>query len=372
MNRDLSLSNEKRFSFIHTITIYPHQNEREFHQHSPVDERISVEKTPPKIQRVSPSKLNKESTNPSSSALCTRDNTKDDYSLNFNRLENIPSTISNHWYSFNNFNSNNGTLSTVIYVPKSEPVSPKKSSFSRYLDKILLIFAGGYLCLVFWWLFASKNALSPLLFLSTQESISQADAEFIDYMEQSLEVIDRVAIKQSSAKETALKDRTDVLYVPVYTPNPVNSNNQNNLPSLLPPPPPSNNLAALNPPISTVKIQPPIPPSESVKVKTSPTESFSENSETPVTKSTSESKNSDEIAATITPKIEHTLVGLMELKEGSAALFKINGVTQRIWLGEEIVNTGWVLDSVTNQKATISYRGKILTLSVGETFRGDR
>lgn len=370
MNRDLSLSNEKRFSFIHTITIYPHQNNHEFHQDSPVDEHISVEKTPPKIPRVSPSKLNQESTNPSSSALCTR-NTKDDSSLNFNRLGNIPSTISNNWYSFKTLNSNNGTLSTVIYVPESEAVSPKKSSFNRYLDKILLIFAGSYLCLVFWLLFASKNALLPLVFLSPKESISQADAEFIDYMEQSLEVIDRVVIKQSSVKEVASKERTDVVYVPVYTPNPVNSNNQNNLPSLLPPPPPSNNLSALNPPISTVKIKPSIPPSESVKVKTTPTESFSENSETTVTKSSPESNNSDKIAATITPKIEPTLVGLMELKEGSAALFKIDGVTQRIWLGEEIVNTGWVLDSVTNQKAIISYKGKTLTLSVGETFKGD-
>ncbi len=372
MNRDLSLSNEKRFSFIHTITIYPHQNEREFHQHSPVDECIGVEKTLPKIQKVSPSKSNKKRTNSSSSALCTQDNTKNDSSLNFDRLENIPSTISNYWYSFNDFNRDNSSLSTVIYVPESESVSSRKSSFNRYLDKILLIFAGGYFCFVFWWLFAAKNDLFPIAFLSTQETISQADAEFIDYMKESLEVIDSVAIKQSSAKEAAFKDRTDVVYVPVYTPNPLNSNNQNNLPSLLPPPPPSNNLAVLNPPISTVNIQPPIPPSESVKVKTTPAESFSENSETTDNKSTPESNNSDEIAVTITPKIEHTLVGLMELKEGSAALFKIDGVTQRIWLGEEIVNTGWVLDSVANQKATVSYGGKILTLSVGETFRGDR
>lgn len=368
MNRDLSLSKEK-FSFIHTITIYPHQNNDKLHQHSSVNEindidveRVSVEKTAQKIQKVS-----------SSSALCTRDNTASNSSLNFNSLGNIPSTISDYWYSFNTSNSDNSTLSSIIYVPETKPIiSPKKFGFNHYLDKILLIFATGYLCLVFWWLFTSKNALLPLAFLSPQDNISQADAEFIDYMKQSLEVIDRqVVAKQSSAKTAASNKTSEIVYVPVYTPTPTaNSNNPNNLPPLLSPPPPPNNLTALKPPISTIKIQPPIPPSEAVKVKTTPTESSLKNAETSVTESISESNTPREIAAaTITPNIEHTLVGLMELKEGSAALFKIAGVTQRIWLGEEIENTGWVLDSVANQKAKISYQGKILTLSVGETFK---
>ena len=359
MNRDLSLSEEKRFSFIQTITIYSHHYNNELHQIS-VNELISVAKTE-QDREVS-----------SSSALCIKDNIVSDSSSNANSTS-TPNTISDLWYPFNK-----DETPSVIYVPESTVNAVKKSSkktgFNCYLDRILLIFARGYLCFVFWWLFASKNALFPLV-LSSQGTISRADAEFIDYMKQSLEVIDRVAIKQSSTETAASTDKTsEVVYVPVYTPNSTaNSSDRNNLPQpniQLPPPPPPNNLAALNPPISTIKIQPPIPPSESVEVKTTPAESSSE-AETSITKSTPDNTSREIAATTIKPNIEHTLVGLMELKEGSAALFKIGSVTQRIWLGEEIENTGWILDSVANQKAKISYEGKTLTLSVGETFQSN-
>ena len=358
MNRDLSLSEEKRFSFIQTITIYPHQNYNELYRSS-VNERISIAKTKQKSQ------------DSSSYALCTKNNIVSNSSLNANSTSTL-NTISDFWYPFNKEET-----SSVIFVSElavnSRKNSSKRAVFNRYFDQILLIFAGGYLCFVLWWLFASKNALFPLAFLSSQATISQADAEFIDYMKQSLEVIDRVAIKQSSTETVASTDKTsEVVYVPVYTPNSTaNSSDRNNLPQSniqLPPPPPPNNLAALNPPISTIKIEPPIPPSESVEVKTTPTESSSENTETPITKSTPNNTSHEIAATTVKPNIEHTLVGLMELKEGSAALFKVGGVTQRIWLGEEIENTGWILDSVANQKAKISYEGKTLTLRVGETF----
>lgn len=364
MNRDLNLAKEKRFSFIQTITIYPHRDNNELYHNSLVDERISVAEIEENKQEVS------------SSALCTQDDIANDSTLNTNSTS-IPSTVSNCWYPFNS----DREIASVIYVPEFETNldtdknSSKKSTFNRYIDRILLIFASGYLCFIFWWLFASKNALFPLAFLSSQTTISQADAEFIDYMKQSLEVIDRVAIKQSSTETTASNEISEVTYVPVYTPNyeVKTSKIDNSQPNIqLPPPPPPNNLAALTPPISTIKIQPPIPPSESVEVKTTPAESSSENAATPITKSTPETNTSDEVAATnIKPSIEHTLVGLMELKEGSAALFKISGVTQRIWLGEEIENSGWILDSVANQKAKINYGEKTLTLRVGESFKSN-
>lgn len=364
MNRDLNLAKEKRFSFIQTITIYSHRDNNELYHNSIVDEQISVAKIEENKQEVS------------SSALCTQDNIVNDSALNTNSAS-FPSTVSNCWYPFNS----DREIASVIYVPElkanlyTDKNSSNKSPFNRYFDRILLIFASGYLCFVFWWLFASKNALFPIAFLSSQTTISQADAEFIDYMKQSLEVIDRVAIKQSSTETTALNKIYEVTYVPVYTPNSEANTGKidNSQPNLqLPPPPPPNNIAALTPPVSTIKIQPPIPPSESVEVKTTPAESSSENAATPITKSTPQSNISDEIAATtIKPNIEHTLVGLMELKEGSAALFKIGGVTQRIWLGEEIENSGWILDSVVNQKAKINYEEKTLTLRVGESFKSN-
>ena len=368
MNRDLSLAKEKRFSFIHTLTIYSHQKNCELERYLSLGEieRVDLEKL---ISIIANSQINSESS--SSSSLCNQNYQASNSLLNINSLENIPNTISESWYSFD---SKKETTS-VIYVPELESTKyPKKPYFNRYLDKILLIFASGYLCFVLWLLFANKNTLFPLAFLSSQTKISQADAEFIDYMKQSLEVIEPVAIEQSSAKTIAANRTSEVVYVPVYTPTEINSSKQNNFTqpnTLLPPPPPPNNLAALTPPNSNIKIKPPLPPSESVKVKTTPNESSIKNAVTSVTKSIAESKTPREIVTTISPNIEHTLVGVMELKEGSAALFRIGDVTQKIGLGEEIESTGWILESVTDRQAIISARGKTLSLRVGETFKGD-
>jgi hypothetical protein len=62
------------------------------------------------------------------------------------------------------------------------------------------------------------------------------------------------------------------------------------------------------------------------------------------------------------------LSGILELGQQSAALFEINGTTKRIWLGEQIDNTGWILESVSNREAKVSYQGKTRSVSVGEKF----
>lgn len=51
----------------------------------------------------------------------------------------------------------------------------------------------------------------------------------------------------------------------------------------------------------------------------------------------------------------------------SAALIKVQGQTRRVWAGEEI-NDGWILESIANQQANISYQGEVRSISVGETF----
>ncbi|VEP16303.1 conserved hypothetical protein [Hyella patelloides LEGE 07179] len=372
-----SLSKEtEQFSFIRTITVVPDSDNEEQNQN------LSAQKANSDCTKIQNISFSKQDSNlaegktsgdcniTSSSALCTRANSASTSLSNYNSIDSNL-TVSNYWYSSNTFNNDNSSLATVIVIPELDFKNPtKKADFSHYLDKILLICAGGYLCFVLWWLFGAKNSLFPLSFLSRQETISQADVEFIDYMKQSLEVIDRkVAKKQSSATEVAsLENKTSKLvYVPVYTPaSPTVSSNQLLPPTLLPPPPLPNQLAAMNPPVAAVSINPPAPPSESFKVKTTPNTSANDNQ---VTESIASTVAPPEIAAaTTTAKVNHTLVGVMELKEGSAALFKINGFTQRIWLGEKIESTGWVLQSVANQKVKISRQGKSRILSVGETF----
>lgn len=64
----------------------------------------------------------------------------------------------------------------------------------------------------------------------------------------------------------------------------------------------------------------------------------------------------------------HTLVGLLELGDHSAALFEINGVTQRINIGESIGASGWTLVSVANQEAVVRRNGEVRSVYVGQKF----
>jgi hypothetical protein len=79
-----------------------------------------------------------------------------------------------------------------------------------------------------------------------------------------------------------------------------------------------------------------------------------------------------EIVATVSapnsPVGSHTLEGLMELGKKSAALFKINGVTKRIEVGEAIGYSGWTLVEVANGEAVIRRNGEVRSIYAGQTF----
>ncbi len=68
------------------------------------------------------------------------------------------------------------------------------------------------------------------------------------------------------------------------------------------------------------------------------------------------------------PVTNHTLVGILELGDRSAALFEINGVARRIYVGETIGASGWSLVEVANQEAVIRRNGEVRTLFVGQQF----
>jgi Tfp pilus assembly protein PilP len=61
-------------------------------------------------------------------------------------------------------------------------------------------------------------------------------------------------------------------------------------------------------------------------------------------------------------------VGLLELGNRSAALFEINGITQRINIGETIGTSGWTLVSVANQEAVVRRNGEVRSVYVGQKF----
>ncbi len=74
------------------------------------------------------------------------------------------------------------------------------------------------------------------------------------------------------------------------------------------------------------------------------------------------------IAASQVQSPINTLVGILELGERSAALFEIDGVARRIYVGESIGGSGWTLVKVANQEAVIRRNGEVRSVFVGQQF----
>jgi hypothetical protein len=64
----------------------------------------------------------------------------------------------------------------------------------------------------------------------------------------------------------------------------------------------------------------------------------------------------------------HTLVGVLDLGDRSAALFEVNGTPQRIQIGEPIGTSGWTLVSISNQEAIVRRNGEVRSIYVGQKF----
>lgn len=66
------------------------------------------------------------------------------------------------------------------------------------------------------------------------------------------------------------------------------------------------------------------------------------------------------------PSYSAQLDGLLELGNQSVALFKVDGISHRISLGENIGNTGWILVEVSNGEAIIRRNGEVRSIYTGQ------
>lgn len=246
------------------------------------------------------------------------------------------------------FNSDARSLSLAKVTPDSasNPTNNPKPKNHNYLGKILFALACSYGVFTLWWLFGHyANRILTTLTGGKQIALSKSDVEFIDYMERSLVAIEQ----QSETNKSDANGDSEVVYVPVYTPN-------SNLSS--------NNHAATIPQPVAIAQPKPTPSPQALKIPTPP----------PLPEPTPIPANSQsptpEIAAVNTqPAIKHTLTGILDLgADKSAALIKINGQTRRFWLGEQIGDSDWILKSVSDRAAKISNQGQVRSIAVGETF----
>jgi hypothetical protein len=56
------------------------------------------------------------------------------------------------------------------------------------------------------------------------------------------------------------------------------------------------------------------------------------------------------------------------LGDRSAALFEVDGVARRIYVGESIGASGWTLAEIKNQEAVIRKGGDVRSVFVGQKF----
>ncbi len=64
----------------------------------------------------------------------------------------------------------------------------------------------------------------------------------------------------------------------------------------------------------------------------------------------------------------YELVGVLELGDRSAALFEVNGSSQRVYIGETIGGSGWSVVSINNEEVVVRRNGEVRSIYIGQQF----
>lgn len=267
---------------------------------------------------------------------------------------------------------------------------PEQRRSSRMLDTLLLVATGAALVAVgtLWFTLKQSWQPQPTATDSLAEQLqTQANTEFLSYLQRSLAAIDRrTEINRQSvatspeqgempfisvtgnASPTNENDVIERIYVPVYRPPQ----------PLVPPQMPA--TAALSPALAIASpvpnasvVVPAIIPLPAVRpsIIAAPPAPVAVAPNTPTPLPAGQTSGVDNGSAQI-PNIatggSHTLVGILELGERSAALFDINGSVQTIRIGESIGSSGWTLVSVSAEGAIVRRNGEVRTIYNGQRF----
>ncbi len=225
------------------------------------------------------------------------------------------------------------------------PVKPKR----RWLMIPLALGAAGIsvaTALLLGWL-SQRQSVAPASVVpapSVDAIATSPDIEFLEYLRRSLEVISQqTGTASTTGVPGGIPETSVALNVPGLGLPPINSST---LPSGVAPSP--NGLAQIN---VIERIYVPYQAGQPAVVAGSPT-TVVPGVATP----------------TAVPASSQVLVGILELGDRSAALFEIDGVPQRVYIGERIANSGWSLVSVANGEATVRRNGEVRSIFIGQQF----
>lgn len=224
--------------------------------------------------------------------------------------------------------------------PESSVEKHRKSR--RSLDR-LLIGAGCVSALITIGVWAALQQKAPVpasspVSVATQNSKEKADHQFMAYLQRSLEAIQPSDTTKSSTTAAVPSGVMPTVTVPGNpSPSPANAAKSTNPQRVYIPiyqQPQAAPGGATSPPASVVLV-----PSAPARPRaTAPT----------------------------TPTVAHSLTGLLELGDRSAALFEINGVTQRFQVGESIGTSGWKLVEISKNQAIVRRNGEVRSIFVGQ------
>lgn len=277
--------------------------------------------------------------------------------------------------------------------PQREPVAQPRVSLPFLLMGAASIAATGIVGL---WTIGQSMTSGGLLSFNGQASmaaIPSSDRAFLTYLQHSLEVISAGEVQANGANaalpalptgatpSSALSSPTGVLpglptastttnakapdavervFVPVYQ-NGQNAQTSNSLPSAVTP---RGQRPIISVPVAkaTLPARSPAPPAASLPV-------LPGSSSLPSAPAAAAPSNSAPAALTdVTPAADLALVGVLNLGSQSAALFNIDGSSQRAYVGDRIGVSGWTLVSINAQDVVVRRDGEVRSIYIGQTF----
>lgn len=250
-----------------------------------------------------------------------------------------------------------------------------------------------------------SQVTEPDISVSQTQPEVDPQAELVDYMLRALAIIEQRGTSNNSQRNSQVAQQPVTQPLSVATPS--------NAGDLTPPLAANNTLPVVNPTTNVVeRIYIPVyqapspmrfapPPQIATNPPTSPPEAVNNNA------SVNQPANTNEVAAvpsapmnvnqqpasvnvpslptvptrppipvtvnpqqafvpSTSPTPTHTLAGLLELGDKSAALFENEGVTRRIHIGESIGATGWTLVDIANGEAIVRRNGEVRSIFAGQ------
>ncbi|MBE9159846.1 hypothetical protein IQ265_23865 [Nodosilinea sp. LEGE 06152] len=237
---------------------------------------------------------------------------------------------------------------------QAPPSAPTKTRFGKLFDRMLLAITalslmgvGGLL-----WFGQQGNRLSfgrP----AAETAAQQSDEEFLAYLQRSLEVISG-KVDRGELGTTAVAQAPNGVAVPT--------------PPMLPPLGAGGTVGSLGTgPVNVIeRVYIPYQTAAQQQAAGAPTLVPQPGATAPAPAAPTAPAAPPQ--STAAAPLVHALVGILELGDRSAALFEINGVSQRVYIGERVGSSGWSLVSVSNEEAVVRRNGEVRSIFIGQRF----